>query len=153
MGGVVFEAFRLALIQKILKDDKYKMDPLVSLYYFAPCCAGMICMMGVALEWKEIRWEDVGAVGAGVWILNGAVAMGLNVAGVLLVTKISDTIPAANFADLCNIDWQNIFPRPDTLRRAQKHHHYRRLDDHLGHGGNTNAVVRQWHRNGGTGIL
>ncbi|KAL8770982.1 MAG: hypothetical protein Q9209_003401 [Squamulea sp. 1 TL-2023] len=92
MSAVVFEAYRLAFIQKLLKDDKYKMDPLVSLYFFAPCCAGMICVMGLIGEWPGIRWEEIQAVGAEIWILNGVVAMGLNVAGVLLIGKTSSLV-------------------------------------------------------------
>ncbi|KAL8690926.1 MAG: hypothetical protein Q9218_003739 [Villophora microphyllina] len=29
MGGVLFEAYRLAFIQKLLNDEKHKMDPLI----------------------------------------------------------------------------------------------------------------------------
>ena len=35
-AGIVFESLRLAMVQKILSSPEYKMDPLVSLYYFAP---------------------------------------------------------------------------------------------------------------------
>lgn len=87
VGGLVFEAYRLAFIQKLLNDDKYKMDPLVSLYYFAPCCAAMIAVMGLAWEWRSIRWEEIEDVGWEIWAANGVVAMGLNVASVLLVRK------------------------------------------------------------------
>lgn len=55
--ALFFEAFRLAFTQKLLKDDKYKMDPLVSLYYFAPCCAGLICMEGVTEDEPDRRME------------------------------------------------------------------------------------------------
>ncbi|KAL8646984.1 MAG: hypothetical protein Q9226_006625, partial [Calogaya cf. arnoldii] len=97
IAAVFFEAFRLAFTQKLLKDEKYKMDPLVSLYYFAPCCAGMICMlglfmMGLAGERTRITWEEVNAVGVGHWILNGLLAIGLNVASVLLIGKTSSLI-------------------------------------------------------------
>ncbi|KAI4090458.1 MAG: hypothetical protein LQ344_004764 [Seirophora lacunosa] len=92
VGGLVFEAYRLALIQKLLNDEKYKMDPLVSLYYFAPCCTGMIALMGMADEWRSIRWEDLQAVGWWVWAANGIVAMGLNVAGVSLIGKTSSLV-------------------------------------------------------------
>lgn len=34
--GIVFESIRLVLVQKLLSSAEYKMDPLVSLYYFAP---------------------------------------------------------------------------------------------------------------------
>ncbi|KAL8722100.1 MAG: hypothetical protein Q9225_001344 [Loekoesia sp. 1 TL-2023] len=92
MGGIIFEAYRLAFIQKLLSDDKYKMDPMVSLYYFAPCCAGMIAVMGAWGEWRAIRWEEVEGVGWWIWAANGAVAMGLNVASVLLIGKTSSLV-------------------------------------------------------------
>lgn len=62
------------------------MDPLVSLYYFAPCCAGMIAAMGIRGEWRSIRWEAVQGVGWWMLAANGLVAMGLNVASVFLVS-------------------------------------------------------------------
>jgi hypothetical protein len=34
--GIVFESVRLVMVQKLLSSSEYKMDPLVSLYYFAP---------------------------------------------------------------------------------------------------------------------
>ncbi|KAL8735838.1 MAG: hypothetical protein Q9181_002667 [Wetmoreana brouardii] len=93
MGGILFEAYRLAFIQKLLSDEKYKMDPLVSLYYFAPCCAAFICMMGVAGEWRDgVDWEELKSVGVGTWVGNGVMAMGLNVAGVLLIGKTSSLV-------------------------------------------------------------
>ncbi|KAL8942640.1 MAG: hypothetical protein Q9216_001553 [Gyalolechia sp. 2 TL-2023] len=103
MGAIVFEAYRLALTQKILSDEKYKMDPLVSLYYFAPCSAGMIAAMGVLGEWRTIRWETLGEVGWWVWLANGIVAMGLNVAGVFLIGKTSSLV-----LTLCGV-LKNIF--------------------------------------------
>jgi len=33
---IVFESIRLVMVQKLLSSPEYKMDPLVSLYYFAP---------------------------------------------------------------------------------------------------------------------
>ncbi|KAL8656782.1 MAG: hypothetical protein Q9210_000025 [Variospora velana] len=91
-GGLVFEAYRLALIQKLLNDERYMMDPLVSLYYFAPCCAGMIALMGVVEEWPSISWEDVQGVGWWVWAANGVLAMALNVASVFLIGKTSSLV-------------------------------------------------------------
>ncbi|KAL9026787.1 MAG: hypothetical protein Q9196_004598, partial [Gyalolechia fulgens] len=103
IGAIVFEAYRLALTQKILSDEKYKMDPLVSLYYFAPCSAGMIAAMGVLGEWRTIRWEELGDVGWWLWAANGIVAMGLNVAGVFLIGKTSSLV-----LTLCGV-LKNIF--------------------------------------------
>lgn len=34
--GIIFESIRLVMVQKLLSSPEYKMDPLVSLYYFAP---------------------------------------------------------------------------------------------------------------------
>jgi Triose-phosphate Transporter family len=34
--GIVFESIRLVMVQKLLSAPENKMDPLVSLYYFAP---------------------------------------------------------------------------------------------------------------------
>src|SRR6202030_474162 len=41
LGGIVFEAVRLVMVQRLLSSAEFKMDPLVSLYYFAPVCAMM----------------------------------------------------------------------------------------------------------------
>ena len=35
---IIFESIRLVMVQKLLSSPEYKMDPLVSLYYFAPVC-------------------------------------------------------------------------------------------------------------------
>lgn len=55
IGAVFFEASRLAFTQKLLKDHKYRMDPLVSLYYFAPCYAAMMCRFGI-VDGYGPRW-------------------------------------------------------------------------------------------------
>jgi drug/metabolite transporter (DMT)-like permease len=34
--GIAFESICLVMVQKLLSSPEYKMDPLVSLYYFAP---------------------------------------------------------------------------------------------------------------------
>ena len=46
-GGLVFEAIRLTLVERLLSSAEFKMDPLVSLYYFAPVCA---IMNGITLH-------------------------------------------------------------------------------------------------------
>ncbi|KAL9601536.1 MAG: hypothetical protein Q9219_002488 [cf. Caloplaca sp. 3 TL-2023] len=92
MGGIVTEAYRLAFIQKLLSDENYKMDPLVSLYYFAPCCAVMIALMGMLSEWRSMKWEEIAGIDWWIWAANGGVAMGLNVASVLLIGKTSSLV-------------------------------------------------------------
>ena len=34
--AIAMESIRLVMVQKLLSSPEYKMDPLVSLYYFAP---------------------------------------------------------------------------------------------------------------------
>ena len=35
-SAIAMESIRLVMVQKLLSSPEYKMDPLVSLYYFAP---------------------------------------------------------------------------------------------------------------------
>jgi hypothetical protein len=138
MGGLVFEAIRLIMIQILLSDkeaDKekdvedyekvetadvdadieraelaggvegdeeanaksispqkkasgFKMDPLVSLYYYAPVCAVMNLFVALVVE---VPTFDINAVYVtGPWILfaNASIAFGLNVASVFLVSSL-----------------------------------------------------------------
>ncbi len=58
-GGIVFEAMRLVLIQILLSGDGQKMDPLVSLYYYAPVCAVMNVIVALASEWSKFDYADL----------------------------------------------------------------------------------------------
>src|SRR5271163_1804413 len=80
MGGIFFEAYRLALIQRLLSSNEQKMDPLVSLYYYAPICGIMIALVALIVEAPSLNLEDV--LHVGLWKLTGnaAVAFCLNVA-------------------------------------------------------------------------
>lgn len=83
--GIIFESVRLCMVQKLLSSPEYKMDPLVSLYYFAPVCAvfnGICCLVfeGPTLSIKAIT--DAGLI---MLFMNAAVAFCLNVAVVFLV--------------------------------------------------------------------
>jgi hypothetical protein len=86
LGGIVFEAMRLVLIQILLSEDGQKMDPLVSLYYYAPVCAATNFLVALASEWPSFKWEDLARTGYGVLILNAAIAFMLNVSSVFLVS-------------------------------------------------------------------
>ncbi|GAA5930611.1 hypothetical protein JCM10213_000759 [Rhodosporidiobolus nylandii] len=81
--GIVFEATRLVAIQKLLQG--LRMDPLVSLYYYAPVCAALNCMLIPLFEgWApfEVVLERVGAF---TLFLNCNVALLLNIAVVFLI--------------------------------------------------------------------
>jgi hypothetical protein len=85
MGGLFFEAYRLALIQRLLSSEESKMDPLVSLYYYSPICAFMIFVLALPTELASLTIQNLHQVG--VWTLgaNAATAFLLNASSVLLV--------------------------------------------------------------------
>lgn len=83
--GVIFEATRLVLVQQLLSSAEYKMDPLVSLYYFAPICAAMNFIIFLYLEAPVLGPEDIARVGLFTLLANAAVAFALNVSVVFLV--------------------------------------------------------------------
>ena len=86
IAGVCFEALRLTMVQRLLSSAEFKMDPLVSLYYFAPVCAAM--NFAVALFWEipKCSMDDIYRVGLSTLFLNGLVAFLLNVSVVFLVS-------------------------------------------------------------------
>ncbi|KAL9586431.1 MAG: hypothetical protein Q9203_003863 [Teloschistes exilis] len=79
LGGIVFEALRLVMVQKLLSSAEYKMDPLVSLYYFAPICALMNFCVAVVFELPRITLAEVYHVGMLALLINACVAFALNV--------------------------------------------------------------------------
>ncbi|KAF3193546.1 hypothetical protein TWF173_003811 [Orbilia oligospora] len=90
--GVAFEATRLAMVEKLLNSPEYKMDPLVSLYYFAPVCAAMNFVIFLSLEASTITLDDIFRVGPFVLVINALVAFALNVSVVFLIGKTSSLV-------------------------------------------------------------
>jgi hypothetical protein len=86
MGGIVFEAVRLVMIQVLLSGDGQKMDPLVSLYYYAPVCAVTNIVVAFVYEWSTFQVQDLINVGWPVLLANASVAFLLNIASVFLVS-------------------------------------------------------------------
>lgn len=91
VGGIVFEAMRLIMIQVLLAGDGQKMDPLVSLYYYAPVCAVMNIFIAGAAEAHKFDFADVARTGYGILLLNAMVAFMLNVSSVFLVSGMVST--------------------------------------------------------------
>jgi hypothetical protein len=85
LGGILFEAIRLCLVQKLLNGDEFKMNPLVSLYYFAPVCAAMNVVIALVWEVPKCTMAEVYSVGLWVFLANAGVAFALNVSVVFLV--------------------------------------------------------------------
>ncbi|KLU91108.1 hypothetical protein MAPG_09631 [Magnaporthiopsis poae ATCC 64411] len=90
--GVVFEAFRLTLVQRLLSSAEYRMDPLVSLYFFAPVCAAMNFVVAVIWEVPYVSMAEVYNVGLFTFFLNGLCAFLLNVSVVFLIGKTSSLV-------------------------------------------------------------
>ncbi|QPG96524.1 hypothetical protein C2857_004457 [Epichloe festucae Fl1] len=92
MGGIVFEAVRIIMIQVLLSGDGMKMDPLVGLYYFAPVCAAMNFLVAVPSELPKFTWAAASNVGFGVLLLNASIAFMLNVTSVFLIGRTSGLV-------------------------------------------------------------
>lgn len=124
IGGIVFEAIRLVMVQRLLSSDEFKMDPLVSLYYFAPVCALMNGAVAAAVELPRFKMEDMWHVGVWMLIANAVVAFALNISVVFLVRPSLPPNPQSGYA-LTNggdgVDKQNILPRHASLRHSQRY--------------------------------
>ncbi|KAL2116701.1 hypothetical protein VTJ04DRAFT_8869 [Mycothermus thermophilus] len=92
ISGIIFEALRLTMVQRLLSSDEFKMDPLVSLYYFAPVCAVMNFFVALFWEVPKITMADVDRVGLVHFFLNGLCAFMLNVSVVFLIGKTSSLV-------------------------------------------------------------
>lgn len=86
IAGVICEALRLTMVQRLLSSADFKMDPLVSLYYFAPICAVMNFVVAAAWEIPRCTLDDIYNVGLLTFFLNGLCAFLLNVSVVFLVS-------------------------------------------------------------------
>ncbi|KAA6414972.1 MAG: DUF250 domain membrane [Lasallia pustulata] len=91
-GGIVFEAIRLVMVQRLLSSAEYKMDPLVSLYYFAPVCAVMNFCVALVVEVHKLHLQDIYNVGMVTLLANAMVAFGLNVSVVFLIGRTSSLV-------------------------------------------------------------
>jgi len=86
VGGIIFEAIRLSMVERLLSSAEFKMDPLVSLYYYAPACAimnGVVCLF---TELPVLTMEDINRVGSFTLLVNASIAFMLNVSVVFLVS-------------------------------------------------------------------
>ena len=83
--GLTFEATRLVMVQKLLSAPEYKMDPLVSLYYYAPVCACINLVVSIIFEAPRFTMQHIYNVGFPILISNAMVAFLLNVSVVFLV--------------------------------------------------------------------
>ncbi|RDA92338.1 hypothetical protein CP533_4385 [Ophiocordyceps camponoti-saundersi (nom. inval.)] len=92
MGGIVFEAIRVVMIQVMLSSQGLNMDPLVGLYYYAPVCAATNIVVAFFTEIPRFEWDDLAKVGLSMLFLNALIAFMLNVASVFLIGKTSGLV-------------------------------------------------------------
>lgn len=92
VAGIVFEAVRLVMVQRLLSGSDFKMDPLVSLYYYAPACAVINGMVLLFTELPKLTMVDIDRVGIFTLIANASVAFLLNVSVVFLIGKTSSLV-------------------------------------------------------------
>ena len=85
-SGIVFEAIRIVLVERLLNSAEFKMDPLVSLYYFAPVCAIMNATASLIIEVPKMHLADIYRVGLFTLLANAMIAFLLNVSVVFLVS-------------------------------------------------------------------
>ena len=129
LGGIVFEAARLTLVQRLLSSAEFKMDPLVSLYYFAPACTLMNAVIALVFEFPKLTMQDIHNVGMFVFLLNAMVAFMLNVSVVFLVSSVHLVCGLLKLT--LSADWQDLLPRPHPLWRAQGYPARHGLSRHL----------------------
>ncbi|KAJ4415217.1 hypothetical protein N0V82_007454 [Gnomoniopsis sp. IMI 355080] len=91
-SGIVFEALRLVMIQRMLSSAEFKMDPLVSLYYYAPACAVINGVVTMVVEIPRMTMGDIYGVGLFTLLANAFVAFLLNVSVVFLIGKTSAVV-------------------------------------------------------------
>ena len=87
--GVAFEATRLAMVERLLSSAEFKMDPMVSLYYFAPVCALMNGMVALFMEVPHLSMDKIYDLGFGTLLANATVAFALNLSVVFLVSFVA----------------------------------------------------------------
>ncbi|KAF7527057.1 hypothetical protein PCG10_003258 [Penicillium crustosum] len=92
IAGIVFEALRLVMVQRLLSSAEFKMDPLVSLYYYAPACAVTNGVVTLFAEAPRLTMGDIYGLGIGTLIANALVAFLLNASVVLLIGKTSAVV-------------------------------------------------------------
>ncbi len=149
----MFEAIRLVMVQRLLSSAEFKMDPLVSLYYYAPACAIMNGLVSLVFEVPNMSLADISRVGFVVLLANASVAFLLNVSVVFLVSKylmFSVYVRAYTYA---LADRQDLFSRPHPFRCPQRHPARWSLHSHFRRSSLLDPGFRLQHCPGRLGIL
>lgn len=117
-AGIIFEAIRLVMVQRLLSGADFKMDPLVSLYYYAPACAVINGAILLFTELPSMTMADIDRVGLFTLLANASVAFLLNVSVVFLVCSLFSPAQTPTHKSL---DWQDLVARPYSVWCTQGH--------------------------------
>jgi hypothetical protein len=99
-----------AVVQEQKSTEAAKMDPLVSLYYYAPVCAVTNLIVALIFEMPTFEFSRLVSIGPSVLIANAAVAFLLNVSSLLLVCIfIFVHRPSSETQPNRRVDRQNLF--------------------------------------------
>lgn len=153
IAGIAFEAIRLTMVQRLLSSAEYKMDPLVSLYYFAPVCATMNFLVAIFWEVPKVSMEEVYHVGLFTFFLNGLVAFLLNVSVVFLVSSLHYALYSPRGSLTFGLDWQDFLLGPYPLRCPQGYSARGRFHLDLGYPSYWPPVLRLQHCSCRHGLL
>lgn len=129
LGGIIFEAVRICMVQRLLNGAEFKMDPLVSLYYFAPVCAVMNLTVALLWEVPRISMTEVYTVGISTFFANACCAFLLNVSVVFLVgaVRMLSNSPLTYLSDR-----KDVWSCSHAVWCAEGHSSCRRFNDYLG---------------------
>ena len=105
-SALIFEATRLCLVQILIKNKGYAMNPIQSLYYVSPACGIFLLVPFLTVELPEITANAGLVIDWKVLILNASCAFLLNLAVFLLIGKTSAL--TMNVAGVIK-DWILIF--------------------------------------------
>lgn len=130
IGGIVTEALRLVMVQRLLSSGDFKMDPLVSLYYYAPACAVTNALFTLFIEGPRITMNDIYSVGPMVLLANALVAFLLNVSSVLLVGSRTPLPPPPSQANKAHT-YSVANPSLDRSNLCRGPYHVGYLEGHL----------------------
>lgn len=144
--AVVCEAYRLALIQRILSSPEFRMDPMVSLYFYAPVCAVLNLLVAFMFDIPTFSMEDLWQVGLGQMLMNASIAFMLNISSLMLVSRYDVARSCLGTRlTVTSTDRHNLSSRSRPFRHSQEYSHCLCLDGHLGHSRHAPRILRLRH--------
>ncbi|KAG9240097.1 DUF250 domain membrane protein [Calycina marina] len=90
-AAVLFEAYKNTL-QQILITGQTRLSTLTLLYYFAPTCTAFNVIWVLIFELQGLQHRGASGIGPGIWLLNGVLCFGLNIASVTVIKKTSSLV-------------------------------------------------------------